>query len=132
MSDVRTDYTLNYIFTRGYIKSRDLFDTIMYSDFPWDKRNLRVIRSEYEYKGGSDDLFPCGTAKEINLYREVAEVEKGERCECCGRIVLRVPFARQFGGLLCERCSRHLGYMYNKDEKRFIRERSYEEPWWCV
>lgn len=59
------------------------------SSIPWNFSTPytlpRIIHSDAEL--GQVPLVFTGDAETINFMREVAEVEEGKRCDCCGRLI---------------------------------------------
>lgn len=76
---------------------------------PWDLNSqlhtLRVVGSDDDLK--SAPLVYTGDAESINFRREYAEVEQGQRCECCGNPITVIPWEKS-NGLLCPDCLERL------------------------
>lgn len=72
---------------------------------PWDLdsqlHTLRVAASDDDLK--SAPLVYTGDAESINFRREYTEVEQGQRCECCGRPIVVLPWNGP-SGTLCPDC----------------------------
>lgn len=59
------------------------------SSIPWNFSTPytlpRIVHSDAEL--GQVPLVFTGDAETINFIREVAEVEEGKRCDCCGKLI---------------------------------------------
>ncbi len=133
MSEVRYDYTEKRLLTEGFTDPNTFLSKILAHNrkFPWDRVNLREVRSDNELAGGCDDLFYCGTATEIQRYLSYDKFFQGERCECCGDRIDNIPFDwMNEQGLLCKPCFTDLRNKHKRPILSF--ERREEEPWWFI
>ena len=89
------------------------------ADIPWDFSSsftlLRVVRTEAELT----PLVFTGDAETVNFMKEVAEVEEGKRCDCCGQLITTPLWDMSYGSL-CDECSKRLTEQVNG---------KYETPW---
>lgn len=91
---------------------------------------LRVVRTEAELT----PLVFTGDAETVNFMKEVAEVEEGKRCDCCGQLITTPLWDMPYGSL-CDECSKRLNeQVHGKYETPWQKvEQGREErstPWW--
>ena len=87
----KVDLTEDEVYSRlrsvSYSKGNGIFDALRSADIPWDFSSpftlLRVVRTETELT----QLVFTGDAETVNFMKEVAEVEEGKRCDCCGQLI---------------------------------------------
>ena len=88
-------------------KENDIYDALRSSDIPWDFSSpltlLRVVRTEAELT----PLVFTGDAETVNFMKEVAEVEEGKRCDCCGQLITTPLWDMPYGSL-CDECSKRI------------------------
>lgn len=83
---------------------------------------------------GQVPLVFTGDAETINFMREVAEVEEGKRCDCCGKLIT-TPLWDMPAGSLCPECAQRLEEtVHGKQETPWQKiEQPKQErliPWW--
>lgn len=71
------------------------------SSIPWNFSTPytlpRIVHSDAEL--GQVPLVFTGDAETINFMREVAEVEEGKRCDCCGKLITTPQWDMPAGSL---------------------------------
>ena len=89
----KVDLTEDEVYSRlrsvSNSKENGIYDALHSADIPWDFSSpftlLRVVRTEAELT----PLVFTGDAETVNFMKEVAEVEEGKRCDCCGQLITR-------------------------------------------
>ena len=86
------------------------------------------------FKPCSNAYFFTGDAETVNFMKEVAEVEEGKRCDCCGQLITTPLWDMPYGSL-CDECSKRLDeQVHGKYETPWQKvEQGREErstPWW--
>ena len=124
------DLTPNRIFSRSTRKfSFDIF-TRSSTRIPWDGiENIPYERKKYKV---DDSLFRTGTVEDIRFKKEMAAMEDGSICECCGQQIHRLPWSRN-QSCLCDRCLDNLHSEYGEDMWGFKKKTENPElthPWW--
>lgn len=80
-------------------KENGIYDALRSSDIPWDFSSpltlLRVVRTEAELT----PLVFTGDAETVNFMKEVAEVEEGKRCDCCGQLITTPLWDMPYDGI---------------------------------
>lgn len=87
----KVDLTEDEVYSRlrsvSNSKGNGIYDALRSADIPWDFSSpftlLRVVRTEAELT----PLVFTGDAETVNFMKEVAEVEEGKRCDCCGQLI---------------------------------------------
>lgn len=87
----KVDLTEDEVYSRlrsvSNSKENGIYDALRSADIPWDFSSpltlLRVVRTEAELT----PLVFTGDAETVNFMKEVAEVEEGKRCDCCGQLI---------------------------------------------
>lgn len=87
----KVDLTEDEVYSRlrsvSNSKGNGIYDALRSADIPWDFSSpftlLRVVCTEAELT----PLVFTGDAETVNFMKEVAEVEEGKRCDCCGQLI---------------------------------------------
>lgn len=134
----KVDLTEDEVYSRlrsvSNSKGNGIYDVLRSADIPWDFSSpftlLRVARTEAELT----PLVFTGDAETVNFMKEVAEVEEGKRCDCCGQLITTPLWDMPYGSL-CDECSERLNeQVHGKYETPWQKiEQGREErstPWW--
>lgn len=134
----KVDLTEDEVYSRlrsvSNSKGNGIYDALRSADIHWDFSSpftlLRVVRTEAELT----PLVFTGDAETVNFMKEVAEVEEGKRCDCCGQLIT-TPLWNMPYGSLCDECSKRLDeQVHGKYETPWQKvEQGREErstPWW--
>lgn len=119
----KVDLTEDEVYSRlrsvSNSKGNGIYDALRSADIPWNFSSpftlLRVVRTEAELT----PLVFTGDAETVNFMKEVAEVEEGKRCDCCGQLITTPLWDMSYGSL-CDECSKRLTEQVNG---------KYETPW---
>lgn len=117
--DLTEDEVYSQLRSVSNSKGNGIYDALRSVDIPWDFSSpftlFRVVRTEAELT----PLVFTGDAETVNFMKEVAEVEEGKRCDCCGQLITTPLWDMPYGSL-CDECSKRL------DEQVHGK---YETPW---
>ena len=124
------DLTPNRIFSRP-MKGFNM-DILLRKDakIPWAGiENIPYERSKYR---NDDSLFRIGTVEDIRFKKEMAAMEQGSICECCGQETHKFPWSKNTS-CLCDRCLAQLEEDCGTDmwgNKKKSENPELTHPWW--
>lgn len=105
--DLTEDEVYSHLHSVSNSKGNSIYDALRSADIPWDFSSsftlLRIVRTEAELT----PLVFTGDAETVNFMKEVAEVEEGKRCDCCGQLITTPLWDMPYGSL-CDECSKRL------------------------